>query len=84
MTATVGGHAAGYFWAFVCWGYAVTAVGAVRLAGLAAARVPLPRTAGTALRLTAAAATFAVLVVAGGAVVQHARQAGGVLAGDPR
>jgi hypothetical protein len=84
VTATVGGHAAGYFWAFVCWGYAVTAVGAVRLAGLGAARVPLPRTAGTALRLTAAAATVAVLVVAGGAVVQHARQAGGVLAADPR
>ena len=84
LIATVGGHAADYFWAFVLWGYAVSAVGAVRLAALALGRVPALRTPGTALRLTGAAATVAVLAVAGTAAVQDARQMGGLLAADPR
>lgn len=84
LIGTVGGHAADYFWAFVLWGYAVTAVGAVRLAALALERLPALRTPGTALRLAGAAATVAVLAVAGTAAVQDARQRGGLFAADPR
>jgi hypothetical protein len=84
LIATVGGHAAGYSWAFVWWGYVVSVVGAVRLVALAAGRVPVLGTRGAALRPAAVAVTVAVLAVAGAAAVQDARQAGGVLAADPR
>jgi hypothetical protein len=84
VTATVGGHAFAYFWAFVWWGYAVTAVGVVRLGTLAADRLSAPVAPGPALRLAAVAGTVAVLVPAGATAVQDARQAGGVLAADPR
>ena len=84
LIGTVGGHVADYFWAFALWGYAVTAVGAVRLAALALGRLPALRTPGTALRLTGAAATVAVLAVAGTAAVQEARHRGGLFAADPR
>jgi hypothetical protein len=84
VTATVGGHAANYFWAFVFWGHAVSAVALVRLAAHALAHVPAHRMLTRALRVTVTVAMVAVMVVAGGAIAQHARQAGGVLAADPR
>ena len=86
---TFGGHSGTYFWAFVLWGYVVTALTVVRLVPALLARLgrSLPPVvvsrAGAGLRVVVVVSLVVTLVLADRVAVTAGQEAGRALVNDP-